>query len=83
MRGRYPQNGLSRTTPAPPLLANEELTQRGYYTTDGLRGDPFGIYESFQIGATSLAALGKAGLQGDLPSGLTFPFRAYPPGGRA
>jgi hypothetical protein len=58
-------------------LPNEELTQRGYYTSDGLRGDPFGLFESFQLGATNLATLVKGGLLVELPESLTFPFRAF------
>jgi len=60
-------------------MPNEELTQRGYFTSDGLRGDPFGIYESFNIGATNLAKLVEAGLQASLPSEVSFPFKAYKP----
>lgn len=64
------------------MPGDEELTQRRYVTADGLRGDPFGIYEQLNIGATNLAALVRAGLTCTLAATVEFPFVAFRPPAR-
>src|SRR5262245_31921743 len=58
-------------------MANEELTQRGYLATGTLRGDPFGLLEELNIGATSIAELKSAGLDFILGTSVSFPFTEY------
>lgn len=49
-------------------MANEELSQRGYFIDGRLRGTPYGSFEELNLGATSLAHLLAAGLPVDLPA---------------
>lgn len=58
-------------------MANEELTQRSYLATGKLRGDTYGPFEEFNIGATSIAELRSAGLDFTPPTSVNFPFRLY------
>ncbi len=58
-------------------MASEELRQRGFLKSGSLKGESFGKYEEINIGATSLDALVKAGLEGTLPKSIVFPFREY------
>lgn len=60
-------------------MPNEELTQRGYYDADGLRGDTFGIYEELNLGATSIDALVRAGLKFSPQLSFEFPFVEFRP----
>jgi type I restriction enzyme M protein len=55
-------------------MPSEELQQKGYWDGTGLHGDRFGIYESLNIGATSLQQLVAAGLNLTLPAAVSFPF---------
>ena len=48
-------------------MANEELEQRGYIQKGELRGDGYGPYESFNLGATSAGELVKCGLPVSIP----------------
>jgi type I restriction enzyme M protein len=58
-------------------MANEELGQRGYIQKGELKGDGFGAYEQFNIGATSVTELVKAGLPVLIPSKVPFKFIEY------
>ena len=60
-------------------MSSEELIQRGYVAADGLRGDPFGLYERLSIGSTSLSALVRCGLTVVLPDKVDYPFVEYKP----
>jgi len=58
---------------------NEELLQRGYYINGKLKGDPFGKFEKFELGATTVGELESVGLIPSIPATVAFPFRAYTP----
>lgn len=58
-------------------MSNEELNQRGYMASSGLKGDTFGSFELLNLGATSLAALVTAGLRTLLPDNHEFETTAY------
>lgn len=60
-------------------MANEELSQRNYLTNEGLKGDAFGEFERFNLGATSLAELISAGLDASVATSVPFPFALYSP----
>ena len=59
-------------------MPNEELVQRGYFTHGKVKGEKFGKYEIFEIGATNVKTLIKIGLTpGATP--VIFPFSKYSP----
>lgn len=60
-------------------MASEELLQRNYLDSGTLRGDTFGSYEHLNLGATSLGALVKAGVDVTLPSSHSYQATAYKP----
>lgn len=60
-------------------MASEELNQNGYMAGNELRGERFGKYEHLNIGATSIAALVKAGVKAIVPAAVNFPFTKYSP----
>ncbi len=61
-------------------MASEQLIQAGYLQAGiGLKGDPFGKFEEFILGATKVNALIKAGVVCTPPSSINFPFKKYKP----
>lgn len=58
-------------------MANEELAQRGYIQKNVLKGDGYGPYESFNLGATSVTELIKCGLSVSIPTKVPFKFKEY------
>jgi type I restriction enzyme M protein len=60
-------------------MPNEELIQRAYLAKGELRGDPFGLFESFNLGSTTIAELHKIGLIERIPEKISFPFKYYKP----
>jgi type I restriction-modification system DNA methylase subunit len=60
-------------------MANEELIQRGYLVGGTLKGDGFGVFEEFNLGATSLAVLLSSGLDFSVLSTVRYPFQEYAP----
>ncbi len=58
-------------------MANEELHQRGYLQTGKLKGSKFGLFEEFNIGATSVRELKASGVAMVIPKTITFPFTTY------
>lgn len=58
-------------------MANEELVQRKYLVTGELKGDRFGAFEELNIGATSVAELGAAGVAFTAPTNVDYPFKLY------
>lgn len=58
-------------------MANEELEQRGYIQKGALKGDGYGPYESFNLGATTATELIKCGLPVSIPSKVPFKFKEY------
>lgn len=60
-------------------MANEELVQRNYLATGRLVGDPFGHFEEFNLGSTSLKELVSAGIATVLPKSVAYPFKQFKP----
>ena len=60
-------------------MANEELAQRGYLHRGELKGDGFGVFESFNVGATTVTELINSGLDATIASNVPFPFQEYKP----
>ncbi|KXV18889.1 hypothetical protein AD933_02510, partial [Acetobacter malorum] len=58
-------------------MANEELEQRSYIQKGELKGDGFGPYESFNLGATTVTELVQCGLPVSIPAKVPFKFKAY------
>lgn len=56
---------------------NEELLQRGYFSNGILKGDSFGKFEKFELGATTIGELESVGLAKNIPAKVAFPFKAY------
>lgn len=67
--------GTSKYTGAD--MPNEELVQRGYIQKGVLKGDGYGPYESFNLGATSVTELVKCGLPVSIPAKVPFKFKEY------
>ena len=60
-------------------MPNEEFVQRRYYDHGIVKGDPFGLFEAFQLGSTNVAELHKLGLVHSIPKTINFPFKVYKP----
>jgi type I restriction enzyme M protein len=60
-------------------MANEELTQRGYLASGKLKGELFGSFERFNIGATTVKELVTCGIGAVVPEAIDFPFSVYKP----
>ncbi|MGD1046639.1 MAG: N-6 DNA methylase [Bacteroidota bacterium] len=58
---------------------NEELLQRGYLIDKKLKGEPFGKYELFNLGNTSIRELQLVGLLKNVPKSVSYPFKHYKP----
>lgn len=58
-------------------LSVEELAQKGYLTSDGIKGKRFGDFEVLELGATTVARLSKAGLDFTPASTVSFPCQRY------
>lgn len=58
-------------------MANEELVQRNYLATGRLAGDPFGHFEEFNLGSTTLKELVAAGISAVLPTDVNYPFNLF------
>jgi type I restriction enzyme M protein len=56
---------------------NEELLQRGYYKNGNLKGEPYGQFEKFELGATRIGELESVGLARNIPARVEFPFNSY------
>lgn len=63
-------------------MSQEELVQKRYLTEVGLQGQPFGAFESFDLGATSVAALLRAGMTITPASAVSFSCSEYRPPAR-
>ncbi|MFH8466003.1 class I SAM-dependent DNA methyltransferase [Streptomyces sp. NPDC017991] len=55
----------------------EELAQKGYLKSDGVRGKRFGDFEVLELGATTVAKLATAGLDFTPASAVAFPCKRY------
>ena len=58
-------------------MANEELNQRGYLIGGALKGDPYGVFEQLDIGATTISELVNSGLDCSIATSVAFPFEEY------
>ncbi|MFB9882072.1 N-6 DNA methylase [Planobispora siamensis] len=64
-------------------MSTEELAQKGYLTTEGIKGKRFGDFELLELGATTLSTLAKEGLDFTPASTISFPCTQYKPPARA
>lgn len=60
-------------------MSNEELNQRRYLDSGRLKGESFGQFETFNIGATSVRELKAAGVSIAIPNAIDFPWSCYTP----
>jgi len=58
-------------------MPHEELIQRRYIRQGEMKGDPFGLFESFDLGSTTARELQRVGLLDRIPETVDFPFSQY------
>jgi type I restriction enzyme M protein len=64
-------------------VSQEELRQKEYLKEEGLVGSPYGEFESFDLGATTLRTLVEVGLRFTVADTVAFPCSEWRPPARA
>jgi len=58
-------------------MVNEELLQRGYIQNGELKGEPYGLFELFSLGSTTINELYRVQLIKKIPENVDYPFSVY------